>query len=151
MSKAIAGAAAGAAAAALSGVKAKIALNAKKTYSKISVEISKVADITCAGIKTLGTLSKIMGSNNGASDLMQTALNRVLENKVGKLIKKVVTRIVAAHELTHPLYLELFNTTWLENLWWVPEHIEEEFVPYFPPQGGPFDALKLIPEYLDFV
>ena len=73
---------------------------------------------------------------------------------ISNMMKIIVSAINAAHGMTHPMFISIFQMTWNENKQWLPRHVADEFKD--PGDGScipkcVYDIVKEIPEYFDFI
>jgi len=95
------------------------------------------------GMQLVKSLKSAVGQNNGATQLLTMSLQKVLDQKIAKMMQKIVDAILKAHKITHPLFISIFDMTWTENGQWSPEWGETK-----PKWMKP---LKELVEYFDFV
>lgn len=67
------------------------------------------------GLSYIKTFSAITGSKNGATSLLLASLDKAMGNKISMMMKKIVSAIMTAHGITHPLFMTIFEMTWGEN------------------------------------
>ena len=73
---------------------------------------------------------------------------------VANMMKTIVSAIMTAHGMTHPMFISIFQMTWNENKQWLPRHVADEFKD--PGDGScipkcVYDIVKEIPEFFDFI
>ena len=120
---------------------AQSACNAAVHTAKQTLEM--VTSAMNNGVAALNSMNAAIGGMNGAVDLLTASLQKALDQTIAKMMAKIVSAIQAAHGITHPMFLSIFQMTWTENGQWKPGW-GEVCSKWMKP-------LKEIPEYFDFI
>ena len=126
------------------------------TQQKAKGAMEQVRKAMDKGMAKIQSLKAVVGQSNGATDLITTSMQNLVNDAIAKMMTKVMKYIIKAHSITHPLFVDILLMTWSENKQWVPKWLLAE-LGLNPDEEGGYDLpnwkeeLKAIPEYFDFI